>query len=183
MIGPEIPTQLLSGRSTTPDDNDENVAGPSASIGPVIPPEVLVRSQETKLAEDNFKPEEDDESEDDYVPELPPDLAAAHSGPSESAAPPAAIKQVQGPALPPGLRRRRYAGDSDDSDDDYGPMPLPAGMQLEETDGVREFLEKEEQRRKHVEVSFFPFRFLPHVRITQAFVAHIGSCETKSSEA
>ena len=37
-------------------------------------------------------------------------------------------------------------------------MPLPEGVVVEEKDGVQEFLEKEERRRKQVEVSlmFYP---------------------------
>ena len=46
----------------------------------------------------------------------------------------------------------------DDSDDeDVGPMPLPAGYAVEEKDGVTEFLEKEERRRKQIEVRFLVF--------------------------
>ena len=41
---------------------------------------------------------------------------------------------------------------TDDDDDDVGPMPLPAGVALYEKDGVEEFLEREERRRKNIEV-------------------------------
>ena len=43
--------------------------------------------------------------------------------------------------------------EDDDDDDEVGPMPLPGGFVVEEKDGVTEFLEKEEKRRKQVEVS------------------------------
>ncbi len=134
MIGPDIPVQFLS---TAGDDINE--AGPSipSSIGPAIPPEVLARSQQYN---------DEDEDEEDYAPALPPDLVIARGGPAGSS------KQIQGPALPPSLARQRYEGSDDDEDDDYGPMPLPAGVAFEESDGVREFLEKEERRRKQVEV-------------------------------
>ena len=42
--------------------------------------------------------------------------------------------------------------DDDDSDDDFGPKPLPAGMQHQQTDAVKEFIEREEKRRKLAEV-------------------------------
>ena len=57
--------------------------------------------------------------------------------------------------------------DDDDSDDDFGPKPLPAGMQHQQTDAVKEFIEREEKRRKLAEVCttrhsfnsiFFSFR-------------------------
>ena len=44
----------------------------------------------------------------------------------------------------------RYEEDEDD--DDVGPRPLPAGYAVEEKDGVQEFLEREERRRKQLEV-------------------------------
>ena len=129
MIGPDIPAHLLSGRSTTPDSEPE--AGPSLppTVGPSIP---QVQNKE-----------EEEGDEDDYVPELPPDLAAARGGSSASTS-----KRVQGPSFPSGPPRPTY----DSDDDDVGPMPLPAGYAFEEKDGVTEFLEREERRRKQAEV-------------------------------
>lgn len=43
-------------------------------------------------------------------------------------------------------------GDESDSDDDVGPKPLPAGMHHEAADPVKEFMEREEKRRKLAEV-------------------------------
>jgi hypothetical protein len=147
MIGPEIPTQFLTNRSTTPNDDEAEEAGPSLppSIGPEIPAAVQKRTPSADKQED--------EDEDDYVPQLPPDLAAARNAPSGSSA-----KRVQGPSFPTGPPRPTYG--SDDEDDDVGPMPLPAGVVLEEKDGVTEFLEKEERRRKQIEVRLLglPFR-------------------------
>ena len=83
----------------------------------------------------------DEEEEDDYAPALPPHLAAARSaGPAK----------VIGPALPSAMGMSRY--EDDDDDDDVGPRPLPAGYAVEEKDGVQEFLEREERRRKQLEV-------------------------------
>ena len=85
--------------------------------------------------------------EDDYTPALPPDLVAARSShPTTTSIPSTKPKSVVGPALPPSLARSREAEDEEDSDDDYGPQPLPAGIVLEENEGVREFLEKEERK-------------------------------------
>lgn len=144
MIGPDIPAHLLHNRSTTPEDEQEE-AGPSqppSSIGPVIPPELQSRDR-TPQANNN----EDDEDEDDYVPELPPDLAAARASQDLGG------KRVQGPSFPGAAPRAHY---DDDSDEDVGPMPLPAGVYVEEKDGVAEFLEKEERRRKQIEEASKP---------------------------
>ena len=139
MIGPDIPAHLLSGRSTTPDSEPE--AGPSLppTVGPSIPPELQKPVEQVQ----NKEEEEEDEDEDDYVPELPPDLAAARGGSSASTS-----RRVQGPSFPSGPPRPTY----DSDDDDVGPMPLPAGYAFEEKDGVTEFLEREERRRKQAEV-------------------------------
>jgi hypothetical protein len=49
--------------------------------------------------------------------------------------------------------RPSYRGhQSDDDDDDVGPQPLPPGTRHTETDAVREFVEKEERRRRELEV-------------------------------
>lgn len=140
MIGPDVPAHLLSNRSTTPPDDDEPEAGPSqpATVGPAIPAALLTKNPVPEVAED-----EDDE--DDYMPALPPDLNK--SQPSAPSGPP---RKVLGPSFPP-LAGGRGAY-LDDDDDDVGPMPLPAGYQVPEKDGVTEFLEKEERRRKLVEV-------------------------------
>lgn len=138
MIGPEIPAHILNNRSTTPDDEPEE-AGPSqpqTTIGPMTPPGV-----QGHAAQDNNA--EGDDDDDDYVPELPPDLAAARTSQASGG------KRVQGPSFPDLSSRPTY---EDDDDDDVGPMPLPEGVVLEEKDGVAEFLEKEERRRKQIEV-------------------------------
>ena len=45
-----------------------------------------------------------------------------------------------------------YIPSADDSDDEVGPAPPPAGHATDDHDPVREFMKKEEQRRKAVEV-------------------------------
>ncbi|KAJ3483558.1 hypothetical protein NLI96_g6227 [Meripilus lineatus] len=158
MIGPSIPAHLLAKRSTTPDDNDETEAGPSApSIGPSIPQNL--QSPQRHIPTSGNEPQEEEE-EDDYTPALPPDLVAARSAPPSSSSN-AKSKPVAGPTLSsqsklrsthPQLQRE----DEEDSDDDYGPQPLPQGVVLEQNEGVREFLEKEERRRKQIEEASKP---------------------------
>jgi len=137
-VGPSIPTHLLSGtvdRSTTPEDEDVEAEGPPRpTIGPSIPSIVPAQPSGPAFPQD----EEDEEEEDDYTPALPPKLLASRS----------ASKRVHGPSFPPSAAQG-FGGE--DSDEDVGPMPLPAGFSLPETDAVSEFLEKEERRRKHVE--------------------------------
>lgn len=154
MIGPDLPAHLLENRSTTPDDDEEQEAGPSqpsANIGPAIPPERLAQSKAQPQPVDD---EDDEDDEDDYTPALPPDLNSSirRDEPSRPSASTSARKVVKGPAFPPSLARGGY---SDDDDDDVGPMPLPAWYAMEEKDAVTEFMEKEERRRKQVEVRHF----------------------------
>lgn len=74
-------------------------------------------------------------------------------------------KKVVGPELPGSTqasgsseKRESLSEESDDDDDDgYGPMPLPSNLREKEggiNEGVREFLEKEERRKKMAEVNF-----------------------------
>ena len=78
-----------------------------------------------------------------------------------------------GPELPSHLKNPKNSESDDeppekepedDDDDDFGPKPLPAGMQHQQTDAVKEFIEREEKRRKLAEVlhtkhSFFTILF------------------------
>jgi len=120
MIGPAIPGSAK--RSTTPE------AG--SSIGPQIPTGYSAE-----------EPAEEEEEDDDYVPELPPDLAAERT---------AQKARVLGPSLP-SVAQNSY---DDSDDDDVGPMPLPAYLssQQEEKSAVDEFLEREKRRKQAIEV-------------------------------
>ncbi|EED85708.1 predicted protein [Postia placenta Mad-698-R] len=112
------------------------------SIGPRIP------LPSPALASHN------DDDDDDYVPALPPDMLAART----AATPKPLPKKLIGPALPPSMAARAYQYvDDDDDDDDYGPAPPPSGTVVQEKDGVQEFLEKEEKRRKQIEASPIPY--------------------------
>ncbi|GBE78575.1 GPALPP motifs-containing protein [Sparassis crispa] len=88
------------------------------------------------------------------MPTLPPDLLAARNS-----APASSIerhKPVVGPSFPPSLARSLSRQEEEDDDDEYGPVPLPSGVTVEERDGVKEFLEKEERRRKQTEAASVP---------------------------
>ncbi|KAF8329117.1 uncharacterized protein EI90DRAFT_3125426 [Cantharellus anzutake] len=110
---------------------------PSKSIGPQLPLEYS-----RNLANE----EDEDEDDDSYAPALPPDMLPPARSTFASA--PMFIKR---PSFPP-----RPVHDDVDNDDDYGPMPLPTGgsslLRKDRHDGVREFLEREETRKRNIEV-------------------------------
>ena len=165
-IGPQIPSHLLQNQRRTEEsreDSDEEAGPkPEASVGPSIGPQIPTRPANS--AGPSITTQDEDE-DDDYGPSLPPDLLAKRSGPSSSAArttsparspsPPGPSRRIVGPTLP-GRVQQSY-----DDDDDYGPMPLPEGAQKMDSvsEGVREFLEKEERRRQQAEVSPFALHF------------------------
>ncbi|PIL30844.1 hypothetical protein GSI_07012 [Ganoderma sinense ZZ0214-1] len=140
MIRPDLPAHLLPQVSSAEqnDTSDNEGPEPAPSIGPQIPPSIgpQIPPSLSKPSEPLANREEE-EDDDDYAPALPPELAAARS------------KKVLGPSLPPSMSGPSY--DDDDDDDDVGPRPLPQGVVIEEKDGVQEFLEREERRRKHLE--------------------------------
>jgi hypothetical protein len=104
------------------------------SIGPQIPAHLLESPPQ------DVEHDSDSGQEDAYLPALPPDLLAA---PSVSKG----LPVTKGPTLPPPAVQN-----DEDSDDEVGPMPLPAGSSLEREDAVKEFMEIEERRRKLAEV-------------------------------
>ncbi|PPR08050.1 hypothetical protein CVT24_010849 [Panaeolus cyanescens] len=140
-IGPSIPAHLLNG-SKNDGESDEDDIGPSLpsssasrSIGPAMPPSTSSGSR-------NIGP-----SRPPAGPSMPPPAASSSfSGPQ---------KRTIGPALPtyaPTYDPKAHASLlDDDSDDDIGPKPLPAGMQHQQSDAVKEFLEREEKRKKLAE--------------------------------
>ncbi|KAI0063235.1 hypothetical protein BV25DRAFT_1824826 [Artomyces pyxidatus] len=135
-IGPQIPSEIAasSSYSTTP---------PPPSIGPSVGPQLPQLASDTPAAQAPRYEEEEEEEEDDYAPALPPDLAAARSS---------APRRQYGPARGP----RREEEEEDSDEDDVGPTPLPVGVQQAERDPVREFMDKEEQRRKAIEEAAKP---------------------------
>ncbi|KAG9040769.1 hypothetical protein FS837_000198 [Tulasnella sp. UAMH 9824] len=100
-------------------------------IGPSIP-EHLLKGKAKQV-------EDDESSDDDYGPALPPDM---QKNPE-----PAPEKRVIGPSFPTGPP----PADDSDEDDDVGPMPLPEGYVAPETSGLQDFLDQEERRRKAIE--------------------------------
>lgn len=134
-IGPEIPAHLLNRHNTGGEGHDTD---PNPSVGPHIPPELLAQAQS--------------DDEEDYVPALPPDMIASRSaGPSNSSN--STSKHLGISMLVPvtsSYDSRHYSDDEDD--EDVGPKPLPSGMKHVKTDAVKEFMEKEEKRRKELEV-------------------------------
>jgi cytochrome c1 len=153
-IGPKIPTHLLAASLSTslPLSGDERrhvTESSSAPIGPVLPPDP--QAQPSAFIVQASPVEEEDEDEDDYAPMLPPDLAALRDG---GAVPNSAPKRAVGPAMPPTYVQHfdEDGGGDDDDDDDVGPRPLPAGLNMQKKDAVAEFMEREERRRKAVEV-------------------------------
>ncbi|TDL22310.1 hypothetical protein BD410DRAFT_898265 [Rickenella mellea] len=146
-IGPELPPHLLKQTSEADVEEDD----PQSSIGPALPPHLSNLPLVTDQAD-----EDEEEDEDAYVPELPPGLSVSRTAPQppSTASPPlpasTSSKRILGPSLP---TQNRYG---DDEDDDYGPMPMPEGHRQDAGDGVREFMEKEEKRRKEVEEAAKP---------------------------
>ncbi|KAF9007939.1 hypothetical protein BDQ17DRAFT_1350292 [Cyathus striatus] len=153
-IGPEIPAQFLRGNTIHDDDDDEPYApsrpDSNTNIGPQIPAHLLSNLMEAKG-------DDDGDDDDDYVPQLPPELAAKRATKESSMPPPftpaSSTRRPMGPTLPsyaPTYDPNTYYEQEDD-DDDVGPKPLPAGMQHQETDAVKEFIEREERRKKQLE--------------------------------
>ena len=122
-IGPQLPAHLLS-------------SNPVIQRPPQIDPQITPVPR--------YEEEEEDEDEDCYVPELPPDLAAARASASN---PP---RRTLGPARGP-LRREE---EEEESEDEIGPLPPPprAGPPDAREGAVAEFMQKEAQRRQAVEV-------------------------------
>lgn len=130
MIGPSVPAHLLKHHENDDDQGPQPSTSTSISVavaGPQLPPYTTPSTAE-------------DDDDGSWMPELPPDLAPP---------PPRMI----GPSIP-SRPLPASAGTEDDSDDDYGPMPLPAGAQANDDagSGIREFIEREERREKELQV-------------------------------
>lgn len=146
-IGPELPPHLLDrSKGGTPSDGEDE----PSTVGPQIPPHLVAGPSNPFPQPSQPEDEDGSDSDGDYAPALPPDLLASRSG---------STTKVLGPSFPRPYSkgqnhdRSRYGDDADeDSEDDVGPMPLPDGISFGEENGVREFMEREERRRKQVEV-------------------------------
>jgi hypothetical protein len=141
-IGAQLPAHLLS--------PDSVIADPQISQTP------------SRTPVPRYEEEEEDEDEDCYVPELPPDLAAARASAS---GPP---RRTLGPARGP-LRREE---EEEESEDEIGPLPPPhAGARPPDAreGAVAEFMQKEAQRRQAVDVRQCPYPvcglLIPHISL------------------
>ncbi|KAF9481238.1 hypothetical protein BDN70DRAFT_876550 [Pholiota conissans] len=179
-IGPEIPPHLLK-RSNSGDSDDDDGPQP-ASIGPQIPTHLLsATSKESKTQvfdDDDFvpRPTAGPSIGPSIGPSMPPHLQKPAPRPRT-----AEPRPIAGPSMPPpsttsssrssGKRNigptmpsyvptyepnSGYGDESDSDDDDVGPKPLPAGMVHVEADPVKEFMEREEKRRKLAEEAAKP---------------------------
>lgn len=171
--GPAIPAHLLQSRVGTGRDENSAKQESTSSIGPQIPAHLLgpsigpqvpnaLRSTTPPSVPPTY-PEEDEEDEDAYAPALPPSLITSRADASSSSKAKtqasSSNKRVIGPTFPGQVQNRGY--EEEDSEDEYGPsvgpMPPPpsAGGGAREdglSEGVREFMEREERRRKEAEV-------------------------------
>ena len=146
-IRPHVPAHL---RARDAAEQESAEAGPS--IGPLVPP--AAQMPVAAIITPRYEEEEEDEDEDVYVPELPPDLAAARANPSAAAAPPPAPPRRRpiGPAARGPLRREEEEEESEE-EEEIGPAPLPSGpSSYVHEDAVIEFMQKEAQRRLAIEV-------------------------------
>lgn len=162
--GPQIHTHKLQQSTVSiydEDDDDNDGPRPANTIGPSIPPEFL------KTLEPRIDVDEDVDDDDDG-PDLPPHLRRERreeAGPSMPTSCHSSGKRQVGPTFPsyaPTYDPTTYHNDEedDDDDDDFGPKPLPAGMQHQQTDAVKEFIDREEKRRKLAEVCI---KTIPHL--------------------
>ena len=135
-IGPQIPAHLLTQYRKQNDDNDNNDEGPPQP-SPEIP-SYVVSSSTTESQFSVFDVRRRELSKGDRPSE-------SHSTSWGSQG-----KRVLGPSIP-----LAYGSDSSD-EDDIGPKPLQPGTQNKQPDAVKDFMEKEENRRKAIEVIRIP---------------------------
>ncbi|TEB30649.1 hypothetical protein FA13DRAFT_1630254 [Coprinellus micaceus] len=172
-IGPQLPPHLqhLLGSPNAPEDDEDDV-GPQPTAGPTLGPQMppgfgaeddqeddapqdgIGPSIPAHLLQSTWKNREEDESV------MPPPAARPRQVPEAG---PSSSRRVVGPTLPnygPTYNPNTYGNveDEDDSDEDVGPKPLPAGMKHEESNAVKEFLEREERMRKAREEKSAPKR-------------------------
>jgi len=153
-IGPQIPPHLLAQLQRTDEDSDngDSDSGPqinAVSIGPEIPshirPQLDVDDPGSILPTASKSSKADGKGAEPSTSNL-----SSGSGPlfpSTSGHDPG--KRHMGPSFP--IHPSSYDLDEDE-DDDFGPKPLAAGH-YERPDPVKEFMEKEEKRRKAAEVT------------------------------
>ncbi|TFK24371.1 hypothetical protein FA15DRAFT_669599 [Coprinopsis marcescibilis] len=174
-IGPQLPPHLQHLQGSNVGDSDEEDVGPvPPSVGPQIPPGYDVQRRKSDnegeatgptagptIPAHLLKKRNTSEDKRGNKKSMGPVAGPSRPSPERQPATGSSNKRVLGPTLPsygPTYDPRTFsrAQDEDDSDDDVGPKPLPAGMKHEESDAVKEFIEKEERRKKHLEESNKP---------------------------
>ncbi|KAL5495835.1 hypothetical protein ACEPAI_1299 [Sanghuangporus weigelae] len=162
-IGPQIPEHLLKQKKSDENEfsNLDEEIGPASEATSVVP----IGPQIPDVISSRVAGREDDD--DEYGPALPPGLLTkrpsassrvAEPGPStRSSSSSAPARRIIGPSLP-GPGRQSNNSDEDDGIDEYGPMPLPRGPDKMSavSEGVREFLEREERRKQQIEEAAKP---------------------------
>ncbi|KAF8626461.1 hypothetical protein AX15_004865 [Amanita polypyramis BW_CC] len=152
MIGPEVPPHLLVRRHSEGGDVEQIE---SDSIGPQIPSQFL-----QKFTSPPFEDEDEPADEEDTAGPTPnsvQDVSRSSNISKVSSPGPTTSRRPVGPTLPPHLSQSHIVYDEDeDSDDEIGPRPPPAGVHQEEEDGVKRFMEAEEKRRKMIEEAAKP---------------------------
>jgi len=164
-IGPQIPAHLLGQfkRVSHEQEDDESDGGagpkpPKSSIGPQIPDHFQTS---TRAGESEVRVYDDSEDDTGPRPSLDTLRRRVVEVERERGSRPfvgaeqgkANLPRVLGPSLPG--RGVTVAHDSDDDDDDdIGPKPF-VGSQHSQPDAIKDFMEKEEKRRKAAEVCTF----------------------------
>ncbi|KIK65841.1 hypothetical protein GYMLUDRAFT_38316 [Collybiopsis luxurians FD-317 M1] len=120
-----------------------------SGIGPELPPHLRHLSQ--RASSEGLDQEE---SEDDYTPSLPPDMiktSSSTSQPSSSSSSARPPSEAYKPSAVPGPGPSNATIYDSDSDDDIGPKPLPSNAAAPTTvDPVAEFIAREERRKERI---------------------------------
>ncbi|KAF9527116.1 hypothetical protein CPB83DRAFT_856774 [Crepidotus variabilis] len=176
-IGPQIPAHLRQQLQRPQDNEDDEDEGPQP-LGPRIGPTIPGPSKVAVFDEDDEDGSPQPKIKPNIGPLIPPETSKSskkkgHANevgpvgpslppqirPSKKESPPPGNKRILGPSFPsyaPTYNPDAYLEDDDDDDDDVGPQPLPAGMQHEQKDAVKEFMEREEKRKKAAEDALKP---------------------------
>ncbi|GAA5969456.1 hypothetical protein JCM11641_008121 [Rhodosporidiobolus odoratus] len=152
-IGPQLPPHLADVAKPTDDTHERPEPSTSTTTaprppatdedsdddyGPALPPDLVGTRDTPPVTGPQLPPPVPGPSKASIGPQLPPHLAGSTSSSSPA-------RSTAGPSLPPGYSRG-YSGQESDDDDDFGPMPLPEGVTVEENEGARMFREREERQ-------------------------------------
>lgn len=162
-IGPQIPAHLRAQfEPEREDEENDDGGGPQPPKSSVLGPQIHLDSKTTGTGESEVRVYDDSEDDTRPRPSLEtlglrvvevetergsrPFVGASKQGKAN-------LPRVLGPSLPG--RRVTVVQDSDgDEDDDIGPKPF-VGLQHSQPDAIKDFMEKEEKRRKAAEVCLF----------------------------